>query len=312
MTGVDAADPRRDVCPSCSTRLRLFPDDSREVSFRCPDCETQLVVRASNRGAVRIELADARIDSEPARRLRESLNSLAALGLESVITRRVVATLLALLILIWGSSSIRSLSDRTASQQELVSAVPGEAMPEVDFVAVSKPRPESSMRAKPEVEAPVAHSPDEGMVNAPLVSEEAVEIEPVAATPPANPVRQVSAEAGEESVGTVAGPVENPVAAVHETPEPLTVRERLSIAITRFELPKPVPFRTIVSLVENLGNVQIDTTGVDDEFLNQPLKVSLNETTPWEILQGSASRVGLTVHISDEALSLVSGDAQTQ
>lgn len=89
------------------------------------------------------------------------------------------------------------------------------------------------------------------------------------------------------------------------SPRPMTVQQRLEISIRRFRQTKPVALAEIIRTVEQMCRVQVDTSVLSSDQLNQEVSVSLQNTTPALILTEVGRKTGLRVIINGNSVQML-------
>ena len=96
----------------------------------------------------------------------------------------------------------------------------------------------------------------------------------------------------------------NPVA-----PPPPSIDERLNVPIPEFELQMPVTLKSVLETVEIMAGIRVDLSAeLATADLDREVVFSLENTSPREILNEAASRVGLVVSVSGDRVSLKPAD----
>ena len=99
------------------------------------------------------------------------------------------------------------------------------------------------------------------------------------------------------------------IVVVSEPPQPAPVivplEERLAVRLQEFRQPKPVELKTLLVDLEQMAAIEIELKGVPSELLTKTVRLSLQNTTPREILAEAAKRVGLRVEVTDDQVRLI-------
>lgn len=96
---------------------------------------------------------------------------------------------------------------------------------------------------------------------------------------------------------------------IPEAPARLTAEQitaRLKQPVARFDQTKPVPFVKLLDLLEDMAGVAIvwDVNRVDDEQLQQPMTLRLEQTTVGAILETAIKQVKLQHRLADGQIVL--------
>lgn len=290
------------VCPECSTRLRLTPDERPVGEFPCPDCGATLHAESSESGDIRLVPVTADVSPATAHPRRPQVIAI------------TVTTLLlgVLLIVLFSGDSDPPVADadinntpETTSSQSLPADIASEDPLLVDASTNSGSDNDSANMPLEEITDQI----DIGALGAAPES-----LDTPRTDQPAARIPGVS-QAGEDvpdTRGEQPAPDDSdaPVIPVVEAPVVPPFRDRLGIGIPSFDQTQATTLPKLLEVVELLAQVRIDTEAASSDSQRKPISFSLTDTTPLAILEEAGRLAGLEVVVDDNAelIRLVSVD----
>lgn len=325
------------VCPSCKTRLRLSMDAKNpSFEFDCPECEVSLVARWDAATGVVVSAAKDQLSGEgpahddptrPTRTLTAKHRTIAA-----ALTASLGILLVISLASTEDSSSVNSIHDPTegpgnavgpgnaADQPHKESEVPGKSVVEVanakesgedaelvDTASQIAEQTNNDHVDSAEHPREAASSPPDELIT--MSDRDAVKLisahdVALGLDLEASAVAQIASEAKSEA--QPGGPQESFDSQPKQpTPKPMSVRDRLEFSIESFRQTNPVPLRDLIRTVEQMCRVRVDVSGVSPGPLSAEITLSLQDTTPADILSEAGRKAGLRAIVDESSVRMI-------
>lgn len=308
------------VCPSCSTRLRISLETADKSQFGCPECGVAVVADQQSDGTIQISKFSAILSEASSHGvdLPRSVRQLPGGSRTIAAAVTLIVGILLLIFLIPGSTDPQQAEagpDSAAGERhDDGDVVPSDA--ESSTLIANSADPSINDKLDEQklhlIEAPVDFSHADVVPDwIPAAGGKAVSVASGTETA-ANHTTKITRAAGEQTrdpdVAEIVTPAPAALPALPEqaTAKPMSVRERLDISIRTFRQIDPTPFRDVIRIVEQMCLVRVDISAASSEQLDKEVTVSLEQTTPADILAEAGRKSGLRVIVEGASVRIVS------
>jgi predicted RNA-binding Zn-ribbon protein involved in translation (DUF1610 family) len=310
-----------DACPSCSTRLRISLETADKSQFECPECGVALVAHQQSDGTIQIaefsailsEVSSHGVDFPRSVRVTfpRSVSELPGGSRTVAAAVTLIVGILLLTFLLPGGTDSKHVGpdpDAAAADHHNNDVDPSDAESSALAANSADSLPTETHDAKPPplIEAPVDAS-HAAVIADSLPVPGGNDVNVASGTAAAeNHQSKITNAVGEQAKEPDAAEITKPASAAQPAAKPMSVRERLDISIRSFRQTKPIPLRDVIRIVERMCRVRVDISATSPEQLDKQITVSLQQTTPADILAEAGRNSGLRVIVEGASVRMIS------